>query len=124
MLTDKQKEDYISLLALDMPMSEILDIVGVSGSEILEARVSDGEFDRKCEVGLRQQRSIILSGISKVEKDMLAGKYAFSNSGAAQVIKSLQWRLEYLDSYIDKTTPIKDVGEAYVINLIEQVGAV
>lgn len=125
MLNEKQKADYISLLGQDMPISEILDIVGIMGADVLEVRMGDDEFDRCCEIGMRQQKSIILSGISKVEKDMLAGKYAFSNNNAAQVIKSLQWRLNYLDEYCAATSrPLTGNEESYRVELIEQVGSV
>lgn len=124
---DKWKTDFISLFALDMPVEDILAEVGKGASDILEARISDTEFDRQCDIALKSQKNILLSKIGEVERDTLRGKYNFMGAAANSVIKSLQWRLGYIAEF-EESVKVRaaggQAGEAYKVELVAQVEAV
>lgn len=123
---DKWKSDFISLFALDMPISDILREVDKTNSDILEARIADSDFDRQCDMALKNQKSILLSKIGEVEKDILNGKYNFLGAAANSVIKSLQWRLGYIGEFEDAVR-VKASGsdaESFKVELITQMEAI
>jgi hypothetical protein len=123
----KKKSDYISLFALDIPVSEILAKVDVTQSDVLEARIADDEFDRRCDIALKTHKSILLSRIGEVEKAMLNGAYNFMGGAATpnSVIKSLQWRLGYIAEFESSTARPRNEEVAGIrVELIEQLEAI
>jgi hypothetical protein len=123
----KKKSEYISLFALDIPVSEILAKVDVTQSDVLEARIEDDEFDRQCDIALKAHKSILLSKIGEVEKGMLNGAYNFMGGAATpnSVIKSLQWRLGYIADFEETTArPRTEQPAGIRVELIEQLEAI
>jgi hypothetical protein len=124
---DKKKSEYISLFALDIPISEILAKVDVGQSDVLEARIGDSEFDRQCDIALKSHRGVLLGKIAEVEKNMLNGNYNFMGGASTPnaVIKSLQWRLNYIQEFEEAVKPVVAVEAAGIrVELIEQLEAI
>ena len=121
------QEDFISLFALDMPISDILGRINKNSGDILNERIKNPDFDRQCDVALKSHKAILLSEISRIEKEMLKGAYAFGSASMPNsVIKSLQWRLGYIGEF-EEVVAVRAApsdGGGFRVELIEQLEAV